>query len=198
MTTPFSAVRRATLADVASIARLSVCANRDVWQDVPAIKEPVERSAPEIALQLLEDLDDGHVLYVAERQGRNVGFAHVTRPTTGNGGHMVELRNLYIGSEYRHSGLGRQLLRLVLRDIRQRANPPALRAWAANGSTAAGFLQAAGGQPVRERWKVGQGLYAVRGIVFDWLPPAHSNGVRSGVGQRRSAMRPHAPAWGGT
>jgi len=196
VTTPFSTLRRATLADVASIARLSVCANREVWQEVPALREPVEPSAPEIALQLLHDLDDGHALYVVERQGRNIGFAHVTRPTAGDGGHVVELRNVYIGSEHRHTGLGGQLLRFVIRDIRQRPDAPALRAWAANGSAAASFLQAAGGKPGRERWRVGQGLYAVRGIIFDWLPPVHSNGARSGAGQRRSAIKPQVRAWG--
>ena len=161
------------------------------------LQEPAERSAPEIAVQLLDDLDRGHVLYVAERQGRSVGFAQVSGPTIGDGGHVVELRSLYIGSEYRHSGLGRQLLRFVLRDVRQRPDPPALRAWAASGSAAAGFLQAAGGQAVRERWKVGQGLYAVRGIVFDWLPPVHSNGVRSAVNQPRRTMKPQVHAWDG-
>ena len=187
MTTPFSGVRRATLADVASIARLSVCANREVSRDVPALQDAIEPSAPEIALQLLEDLDDGHELYVAESQARNIGFAHLTRPTTGDGGHVVELRDLYISSECRHSGLGRQLLRFVLRELRQRPNRPVLRVWAATGSAAAGFVEAAGGQPVRERWKVGQGMYAVRGIIFDWRPGDNPKGV--GARQQRAAIR---------
>lgn len=176
------------MADVASIARLSVCANREVWRDVPALQDAIEPSAPEIALQLLEDLDDGHELYVAERQARNIGFAHLTRPTTGDGGHVVELRDLYISFEYRCSGLGGQLLRFVLRELRQRSNRPVLRVWAATGSAAAGFVEAAGGQPVRERWKVGQGMYAVRGIIFDWRPGDNPTDV--GARQQRAAIRP--------
>jgi GNAT superfamily N-acetyltransferase len=195
VTTPFSGVRRATLADVASIARLSVCANREVWRDVPALQDAIEPSAPEIALQLLEDLDDGHELYVAERQARNIGFAHLTRPTTGDGGDVVELRDLYISSEYRHSGLGRQLLRFVLRELRQRPNRPVLRVWAATGSAAAGFVEAAGGQAVRERWKVGQGMYAVRGTIFDWRPGGHCNSVAAR--QQRAAIRPRVGVLGG-
>jgi len=164
---PFPCVRRATLADVASIARLSVCANREAGGGVPG-PHVAEPSPPDIALRLLEDLDDGHLLYVAGHQACNVGFAHVTGPTTHGGDQIVELECLYVAAEYRQHGLGRQLLRCVLRDLRKRPKPPALRAWAATASSSARFFSVAGGQPVRERWKVRQGTFAVRGVVFDW------------------------------
>lgn len=168
---PFPSVRRATLADVASVARLSVCANREAWDGVPSLHQGIEPTAPDIALRLLEDLDDGHVLYVAGYQRCDVGFAHVTGPTTEGGGQVVELNCIYVAPEHRCHGLGRQLLRFALRDLRSRPNPPALRAWAATASLSAHFLSLAGGQPVRERWKVRQETFAVRGIVFDWPSP---------------------------
>ncbi|HYW24719.1 MAG TPA: hypothetical protein VE953_11185, partial [Terriglobales bacterium] len=71
-------VRRATLADVAAVARMTVTANREVERQLPALKDGDELSAPELALRLLDDLDDGNLLYVAEREGRIVGFAQVT------------------------------------------------------------------------------------------------------------------------
>lgn len=165
---PSTDVRRATLADVASVARLSVCANQEAWDAVPALHQAIAPSAPEIALRLLKDLDDGHLLYVGGYQRCNVGFAHVTGPTAQDGVPVVELKCLYVAPEQRHHGLGSHLLRFVLRDLKNRSNPPALRAWAATTSTLASFLPVAGGQPVRERWKVSQGTFAVRGIVFDW------------------------------
>ena len=88
---------------MASIARLSVCANREAWDIVPALHPAVEASAPEIALRLLEDLDDGHALYVAGCQRGNVGFAHVTAPTAQDGVQIVELRCIYIALEQRHN-----------------------------------------------------------------------------------------------
>src|SRR5215831_19180398 len=131
---PLTGVRRATLADVASIARLSVCANREAWDGVPA-HPAVEASAPEIALRLLEDLDDGHALYVAGCGRGNVGFAHVTAPAAQDGVQIVELKCIYIAPEQRRRGLGRHLLSFVLRDLRNRPDPPGLRAWAATPST---------------------------------------------------------------
>jgi len=165
---PFRGVRRATLADIAAVARLSVPAIREARQDAPPLHEPIELSAPELALQLLEDLDDGNLLYVAERDGRIAGFAQVTGLMVGDGGHLVELRRLYVSPEDRGRGLGRQLLSLVVHDLRQRANSPVLRAWAAAGSAGAGFLEAAAGAIIRQRWKVGPGGIAVRGVVYGW------------------------------
>ena len=187
---PIAGVRRATLADVASVARMCVDANREAWREVPALHQGVELSAPEIALRLLRDLDSGHLIYVAERQGHNIGFAHVTSPACGEGEHVAELRCLYVQPEHRHRGRGRQLLRFVLRDLTQLPNPPAMWAWAAQGSTVAGFFELADGRPVRERWRVGQGMFAVRGIVFAW----RSTDSRRDVSKRRVAPAPRVRA----
>jgi ribosomal protein S18 acetylase RimI-like enzyme len=170
---PFNGVRRATLADVAAVARLSVRARCEAQLELPSLQDPAEVTAPELALRLLEDLDDGHSLYVAERDGAIVGFAQLTGLMVGDGGHLVELRGLFVTPEQRRRRFGRLLLRLALRDLHQRPSPPALRAWAASGSSAARFLEAAGGTVVKQRWKVGTGGLAVRGLIFDWsLHPA--------------------------
>jgi GNAT superfamily N-acetyltransferase len=165
---PFSEVRRATLADVAAVARLSEPANQEARRELPALSESEELTPPELALRLLDDLEDGHLLYVAEREQRTIAFAHVTGLMVGDGGHLVELRRVYVQPEHRQRGVGRQLLRLVLQDLAQRPSPPALRAWAAAGSDAGHFLVAAGGALMRQRWKVGPGGIAVRGVVYDW------------------------------
>lgn len=171
-------VRRGTLADVAAVARLTVPANRELQPDLPALDEASELSAPELALRLLDDLDDGSLLYVAEREGRIVGFAQVTGLMVGDGGHLVELRRLYVVPEQRRRGLGRRLLGHVLGELAQRPNPPALRAWAPSGSAAAGFLELAEGTVMRQRWKVGRDGLAVRGVVFGWTvrPVASARG----------------------
>lgn len=165
---PVSEARKATLADVAAVARLSEPANQEARRELPALSDGDELSAPELALRLLDDLEDGHLLYVAEREQRIMGFAHVTGLMVGDGGHLVELRRIYVQPEHRQRGVGRQLLRLVLQDLAQRPSPPALRAWAAAGSDAGRFLAAAGGILMRQRWKVGPGGIAVRGVVYDW------------------------------
>jgi GNAT superfamily N-acetyltransferase len=166
--TSFSGVRRATLADVAAVARLSVNASREAERDFPSLLSAVEFSAPELALRLLEDLDDGNSLYVAEREGRVVGFAEITGLMVGDGGHLVELRRLYVAPQMRRHGLGRQLLKLILHDLGRRSNPPALRAWAAAGSATASFFESTQAVPARHRWKVGAGGLAVRGTVYSW------------------------------
>jgi ribosomal protein S18 acetylase RimI-like enzyme len=165
---PFLGIRRATLADVAAVARLSVPANREAQHDLPPLNDREELSAPELALRLLDDLAEGNALYVAERDGRIVGFGQVTGLMVGDGGHLVELRRLYVAPEHRQRGLGRQLLTLVLQELAQRPGPPALRAWAATASDAARFLEIAGGAAMRPRWKVGPGGIAVRGAVYGW------------------------------
>jgi ribosomal protein S18 acetylase RimI-like enzyme len=161
-------VRRATLADVAAVARLTVAANREAQRDLPALHDEEELSAPELALRLLEDLDDGNLLYVADRDGRIAGFAQVTGLMVGDGGHLVEVRRLYVAPEQRRQGAGRQLLALVRHDLAQRPNPPSLRAWAPSGSGAACFLELAEGAATRQRWKVGPGGIAIRGVVYGW------------------------------
>ena len=165
---PFSVVRRATLADVAAVARLSVPANREAEVELPVLRDDEDLGAPELALRLLDDLEDGNALYVAERDGRTIGFAQVTGLMVGEGGHLVELRRLYVAPEHRGRGVGRRLLGLVLHDLGQRPSPPALRAWAATGSNAGRFIESAGGLAMRQRWKVGSGGVAVRGVLYGW------------------------------
>ena len=165
---PVTGVRRATLADVAEVARLSFQADRESRLQASAPTEPDGLSAPEIALRLLDDLEDGAVLYVAGRDGRIAGFAEVTGLMVGDGGHLVELRRLYVIPDERRHGLGRRLHRFLLHELGQRGNVPALRAWAPAGSPAAAFLETMGGAAVRQRWKVGSGDMAMRGIVFGW------------------------------
>ena len=165
---PFGGVRRATLADVAEVARLTARSHQEVGEALASGGGTETLSAPEIALRLLEDLEDGSVLYVAERDGRIAGFAHVTGLMVGDGGHLVELRQLYIVPDQRRCGIGRRLLRLVQQEVGQRANSPMLRAWAPAGSPAAAFLEMAGGTAVRPRWKVSAGDMAMRGVVFGW------------------------------
>lgn len=184
-TSTASSVRKATLADVAAVARLLVPAIREARCEAPALYEPDELCAPELALRLLEDLDDGNVIYVADREGRIEGLAQVTGLMVGDGGHLVELRRLYVSPEHRHRGLGRQLLFLTVRDLRQRSNAPSLRAWAPAGSTGAGFFTAVGGSAVRSRWKVGPGGVAVRGTLFSWTTRA-ARVARSAPAVRRN------------
>lgn len=178
---PFCQVRRATLADVASVARLSVPANEEAVRDLPALADGEPLSAPELALRLLDDLDDGNQLYAAQREARIVGFALATGLMVGDGGHLVELRRVYVVPELRHRGTGRALLELVRRELENRPNRPALRAWAAAGSDAGRFLEAVGGTAMRQRWKVGPGGIAVRGVVYDWtgrqVPSAQDRAV---------------------
>jgi len=178
---PFSVVRRATLADVAAVARLSVPANREAEVELPVLRDDEDLGAPELALRLLDDLEDGNALYVAERDGRTIGFAQVTGLMVGEGGHLVELRRLYVAPEHRGRGVGRRLLGLVLRDLAQRASPPALRAWAATGSAAGSFIETAGGQVMRQRWKVGAGGVAVRGILYGWTVQPATASRRRGL-----------------
>lgn len=153
---------------MAAVARLTIPADREARKDLPALSPAEEVSAPDVALRLLEDLDDDCSLYVAERSGELAGFALVTGLMVGDGGHLVELRRLYVTPERRLTGAGRQLLELVLADLAQRPVPPSLRAWAPGGSGVARFLEATGGSDARQRWKVGPGGVAVRGIVFSW------------------------------
>jgi GNAT superfamily N-acetyltransferase len=96
----------------------------------------------------------------------------------GEGGHLVELRRLYVLPEHRGHGLGRQLIGLVLRELEQRPGPPALRAWAASGSPAAAFLELADGRVMRQRWKVGGTGVAVRGALYGWTVRAAGGAVR--------------------
>jgi GNAT superfamily N-acetyltransferase len=172
-------VRRATLADVAAVARHMVTANREAQHDLPGLQDEEELSSPELALRLLDDLEDGNLLYVAERDSRIVGFAQVTGLMVGDGGHLVELRRMYVVPELRRRGTGRQLL--ARHDLAQRPNPPALRAWAASGSAAAGFMELAEGTATRQRWKVGPGGVAIRGVVYGWT-------VRHAASVRRRAL----------
>lgn len=182
--TPPNAVRRATLADIAAVARLSVAANREADAEVPALQSETELSAPDIALRLLDDLDDGDVLYVAERERRVAGFAHVSGLMVSDGGHLVEVRRIYVAQGSRRRGLARQLVRLIQRDLSRRPNPPAMRAWAALDTVAERFLEAVGASAVRPRWKVGSAGVAVRGVVYGW-----------GVRQVQTARASHrAPA----
>jgi GNAT superfamily N-acetyltransferase len=174
MTTVFSSqhvLRRATLADVAAVARLTVNANREAFEEVPALADAEPQSAPELALRLLDDLDDGSLLAVAERQGHVVGFALASGLMVGDGGHLVELRRVYVAADHRRRGIGGQLVRMVLRDVTQRTGAVALRAWAAVGTPSAAFLATMGASPVRDRWKVGREGIAVRGQVFGWGDP---------------------------
>lgn len=161
-------LRRATLADVAPVARLSVLANGGAFRSAHA----GDLSAPELALTLLEELEAGVALYVADEGGRTVGFAQAGAPMIGDEGRLVELRGLCVAPDQDLSDVGRRLVRLVLRDLGQRLGPVVLRAWAAAGSSEASLLRAAGGVPVGRRRGIGRAGATVRGVVYGWPGPA--------------------------
>ena len=157
-------LRRATLADVAPVARLSVQANGSAFRT----SHPADLSAPELALRLLEELEAGVALYVADEGGRTVGFAQTGAPMIGDEGRLVELRSLCVAPDHDLSVVGRRLVRLALRDLGQRLGPVVLRAWAAAGSHEASVLRSAGGMPVGRRWGIGRAGATVRGVIYGW------------------------------
>ena len=118
-------------------------------------------------MRLLEDLETGDALYVAERQGRVVGFAQISELMVADGGHVVELLRIYVAPEHRRRGLGGDLVRALLHGFRPPVQP-VLRAWAAHGSPVERFFQATGARPLRPRWKVVAGEVAIRGTVYAW------------------------------
>src|SRR5262249_58322397 len=124
-----------------------------------------------------------------ERDGCVAGFAHVSGLMVGDGGHLVEVRRIYVANEFRRRGLARQLVRLIQRDVGRRPNPPALRAWAAIDTVGEHFLAAVGAEVVRQRWKVGSGGIAVRGVVYGW-------GSRQGETARAPPRAPGGRHWG--
>ena len=130
-------VRRATLADVAPAARLAAATNGGAYRAAPA----GHRSAPEQALGLLRDLEEGIALYVADRAGRTVAFAQTAGPLIADEGRVVELRSLCLAPGLDPGELGRALVRLV-----------------------------AGGVPVGRCRGIGRSGAATRGVVYGWRP----------------------------
>jgi GNAT superfamily N-acetyltransferase len=157
---PWATVREATLADVAEVARLAARGLGGRLEREAAL------SAPEIAVRLLEDLETGDLLYVGERQGRVIGFAQANELMVADGGHVVDLLHIYVAPEHRRRGLGRELVRALLRGFRLPVRPM-LRAWAPCGSPMERFFQATGARPLRQRWKV-IGEMALRGTIYAW------------------------------
>jgi GNAT superfamily N-acetyltransferase len=158
-------LRRATLADLAEIARTHA---REL-SPTPSL------SPPELALRLLADLDAGATLYVALRGEQVIGFAHAGPPTLEAGGRLVELKHCVVVPRERGLGAGRRLVHMAVRDLRGLAGPVALVAWTEEGSAGAAFLAAAGAVPVTCQWRVDR-TGAARWVLHGWdVPPVRWN-----------------------
>jgi GNAT superfamily N-acetyltransferase len=158
-------IREATPADAAGIARAHVESWRTTY---PGIMPQEHLDALSVAereqtwqAHLLEDgPGTAHIFVAVEDNGEIVGFTSGGPERTGDPDYTAEIYTLYLLKSQQGRGLGRQLMTVIARHLRENGHAT-LMLWTHVRNPARGFYEAMGGVAARTTQRT------LKGIVYD-------------------------------
>jgi GNAT superfamily N-acetyltransferase len=164
-------IREATMADVATLARVHVDSWRTTYKGILpddylanltyARREPLWR-------QILSKPAGQDIVYVAEETpGDIVGFVSGGPERSGDPVYTGEVYAIYLLERWQGQGIGRQLIITLVRQLMQ-LGLTSLLIWVLAQNPSRRFYEALGGRPVRERLEVTGGVELVD-VAYGWL-----------------------------
>ncbi|MBE9051857.1 GNAT family N-acetyltransferase [Nostocales cyanobacterium LEGE 11386] len=109
----------------------------------------------------------GQFTYVVENQaGQVIGFANGGPERKGNPLYKGELNAIYILDSYQQQGIGRQLVRMVVKRLAQ-VDIHSMLVWVLADNPACKFYQALGGQKVDEQL-IERGNSQLKEVAYGW------------------------------
>jgi ribosomal protein S18 acetylase RimI-like enzyme len=166
---PSVKIREATPADAARIARVHVESSRAAYRGLlPEGAQSgitCETRAANWA-RTLEDESGGEFVYVAESEGRVVGFASGGPEREGLAGFDGELYTVYLLPEHQRRGTGRELV-LAVAERLARLGFRSMMLWVLEENTACRFYESLGGARVGEA-EIERGGRALKKVAYGW------------------------------
>lgn len=166
---PSVKIREATPADAAQIARVHVESSRAAYRGLlPEGAQSgmsYETRAANWA-RTLEDGSGGEFVYVAESEGRVVGFASGGPEREGEAEFDGELYTVYLLPEQQRRGTGRKLVLAVAGRL-ARLGFRSMMLWVLEENTACRFYESLGGARVGEA-EIERGGRALKKVAYGW------------------------------
>ena len=156
-------IREAAPADAAGIARVHVESWRTTYPGIMPQEHLDALSVAEreqIWQERLSAPCPSACTFVAETEGEIIGFVHGGKERSGDPDYHAEIQTLYLLQSAQGLGLGRLLLTIAARHLRD-SGFPALMLWTHVRNPARGFYEALGGAPVRTAQRT------IKSIVYD-------------------------------
>ncbi len=164
------AIREATLDDAEDIARVHVASSRTTYQGIMPddylafidVEEWMERRRIN-----LENAGEHEVAYVAEVDGRIVGWARGGPERSDDNHYEGELYGLYLLREYQRIGIGRRLISTMAKHLAEEGMTSMFLWVLAENEGARRFYEALGGQPAGEHYITTGGVQLPE-VAYGW------------------------------
>src|SRR5262245_54746664 len=164
-------IRRATMADVAAIARVPVESWRTTYKGLlpdDYLANLTYEQRETLWREVLSKSVDHNLVYVAEDYAGNiVGFASGGPERSGDPVYTGEVYAIYLLERWQGQGIGRQLTITLVRQLIQQGFTSLL-IWVLAENPSRQFYEALGGQPVRERLEMTGGI-EVKDVAYGWI-----------------------------
>lgn len=162
-------VREISLSDAAGVARVHVDSWRSMYRGIVSddfIDGLTYEKAMEHFISIFRNQDNPLFGFVAEDDGRILGFAAGGPEKTGDTKYKGELYAIYILPEYQRQGIGLQLMQAVAGKLRE-TNIESMLAWVLADNPSRQFYAALGGKQLGKKMlEIGSREYAE--VAYGW------------------------------
>lgn len=164
-------IREATDDDVLAIARVHVDSWRSTYRgiipDEYLAKQSYEKRESSWEQILKSVPKNSNFTYVAEdKSGEIIAFANGGLERTNDPNYQGELNAIYILEKYQRQGIGRNLLRVVARRLRE-SKINSMLVWVLAENPACEFYEALGGFEVKKR-EIERGEIVLLEVAYGW------------------------------
>jgi GNAT superfamily N-acetyltransferase len=159
-------IRRAVRSDAAGMANVHVGAWRSTYAGILPDRLLTRLSMPQQALYYQAGIESGRAAYVAEAEGRVIGFATASRSRSELG--EGEIETLYVLDDWREQGVGRGLMQATARRL-ARAGCRSAFLWVLRDNPSRWFYQRLGGRRVADAHTMAAGV-PIPKTAYAWDP----------------------------
>ncbi len=163
-------IRKATVEDASAIATVHVVAWKETYRGIVADEVldnlSIQRRTEQWVNSLSDEIHPYHRAFVAEVNGQVVGFASFGAPQIKDSGFDGELFAIYILKATYKMGIGRMLVRSVVKGLRELGRKSML-VWVLKDNPARGFYEKLGGEYLYEK-PIEIGNESLAEVAYGW------------------------------
>lgn len=162
-------IREANALDAEGIARVHVDCWRTTYQDIVPDEFLNNLSYENRTKMWVQNIsNENNYVFVAEREGKIVGFTDAGREKTGQyPGYSADITTLYILKEFHGLGIGKQLLQQVFLKLKENTMTSAL-VWVLEDNPSRHFYEAMGAKVIRNQKDITIGGKQLNLMGYGW------------------------------